>query len=189
MEERIEKIESKVNVLLVLVSILIVISLIILGNNSYSSNNRNSSSGDTASTSETENSSYDVSSFKEITPSEIAGFKKKETYVVYIGRSGCSWCSKMLPNLKQAQEEYKYTTQYIDLAKIIDFNTGSILDNNAYTILANLDTVESEKDVMNELGSTPMMLIIRDKKIIGSYVGYSDYETFAKVLEDNGLKK
>ena len=130
---------------------------------------------------------YDVSDFDEITAKDISGLKG--TNVIYVGRSTCSWCVKMLPNLQQAQKDYKYTTKYIDIAKIIDFSVGSILNQNAYDTMINLETSEEAAGVMDSFGSTPMMLIVKDGKIVDSQVGYSEYSIFATLLENNGFSK
>ncbi|MCH5167020.1 MAG: hypothetical protein J1F35_03920 [Erysipelotrichales bacterium] len=184
MKGQIEKLNTKVTILIVLVVISLILNILILGGG------RSSTPTTTNSEEETQyNEDYDVSDFKEIEAKDIASLSKNDIHVIYIGRSTCSWCAAMLPTLKEAQKNYKYTTNYIDLAKIIDPTTWKVIDNNAYTILSELDAVEAEKNVMSELGSTPMMLIINNNIIVASQVGYSDYDTFAKVLEKGGLKK
>lgn len=194
MKDNFESLNNKVNVLIFLVVVSLILNIIILGGGTSSNNTDAYSNTDTENSSTTTpdsgtSSDYDVSDFSEIEAKDISKFKKGTINVVYIGRETCSWCKNMLPNLKQAQKDYKYTTKYIDIAKIIDFNANKIIDQSAYDILVNLDTEKSEADVMKEFGSTPMMLIIKNNKIIASQVGYSDYDTFAKVLEKGGLKK
>ncbi len=182
MEERLDKIERKFTVLFILLGILIFLNLLVVG----SLNNKDTISDDANSEVNTE---YDVTDFKEITYKDIKEFKKKETYVIYIGRESCSWCLEMLPNLKQASKEYNFTTYYIDIAKIIDFSTNAILDNDAYETLVNLETTDEQKGVMDEFGSTPMILIMKNNKIIGSQIGYAEYDAYTSVLERAGLKK
>ena len=126
--------------------------------------------------------------FKEIKASEL----KKNTNdlsVVYIGRSTCSWCAAFLPRLWEAQEEYGYKTLYIDIAKIMDFtNNGEILDQKAYNIMINLTGKNYETYVKDNFGATPMILIMKNNKIVGAQTGYSEYEEFKKVLNDAGIK-
>ena len=185
MTEKFDKLNSKVNVLIVLVVISLFLNLIMLSSNESGVNNYDETGNSEV------NENYDMSQFEEIEASDIASFPKNETNVVYIGRETCSYCVYMIPNLKEAQKDYNYTTKYIDIAKIIDYTTNpvTIIDNNAYTILKNLETVESEEGIMDKFGSTPMMLVIKNNKIIASQVGYSEYDKFAKVLEKGGLKK
>ncbi len=181
-----EIILNKIYKLLKLIVILFSATLIVLsiGVSSYINNNKKSET-----TKESEyNTDYDVSMFKEIKASEL----KKNTNdlsVVYIGRSTCSWCAAFLPRLWEAQEEYGYKTLYIDIAKIMDFtNNGEILDQKAYNIMINLTGKNYETYVKDNFGATPMILIMKNNKIVGAQTGYSEYEEFKKVLNEAGIK-
>lgn len=181
-----EIILNKIYKLLKLIVILFSATLIVLsiGVSSYINNNKKSET-----TTESEyNTDYDVSMFKEIKASEL----KKNTNdlsVVYIGRSTCSWCAAFLPRLWEAQEEYGYKTLYIDIAKIMDFkNNGEILDQKAYNIMINLTGKNYETYVKDNFGATPMILIMKNNKIVGAQTGYSEYEEFKKVLNEAGIK-
>lgn len=181
-----EIILNKIYKLLKLIVILFSATLIVLsiGVSSYINNNKKS---ETKTESEY-NTDYDVSMFKEIKASEL----KKNTNdlsVVYIGRSTCSWCAAFLPRLWEAQEEYGYKTLYIDIAKIMDFtNNGEILDQKAYNIMINLTGKNYETYVKDNFGATPMILIMKNNKIVGAQTGYSEYEEFKKVLNESGIK-
>ena len=134
------------------------------------------------------NTKYDVSMFNEISASDIESVTKDNLTVIYIGRSTCGWCAAFLPNLWDAQKEFGYTTQYIDIAKIIDFENGGISDQDSYDIMLSL-TGDGYDDYMSEhFGSTPMILIMKDNKIIGAQTGYSEYDDFVKVLNDAGIE-
>ena len=134
------------------------------------------------------NTNYDVSMFTEIEAKDIKKKTNKEPQVVYIGRETCSWCAAFLPNLWEAQEEFGYKTLYIDIAKIIDFSTGEVSDQDAYDTLNKL-TGEGYENYMSEnFGATPMILIIENNKIIGAQTGYSEYDTFKTILNDAGIK-
>ena len=181
-----EIILNKIYKLLKLIVILFSATLIVLsiGVSSYINNNKKSET-----TTESEyNTDYDVSMFKEIKASEL----KKNTNdlsVVYIGRSTCSWCAAFLTRLWEAQEEYGYKTLYIDIAKIMDFtNNGEILDQKAYNIMINLTGKNYETYVKDNFGATPMILIMKNNKIVGAQTGYSEYEEFKKILNDAGIK-
>ena len=181
-----EIILNKIYKLLKLIVILFSATLIVLsiGVSSYINNNKKSET-----TTESEyNTDYDVSMFKEIKASEL----KKNTNdlsVVYIGRSTCSWCAAFLPRLWEAQEEYGYKTLYIDIAKIMDFtNNGEILDQKAYNIMIDLTGKNYETYVKDNFGATPMILIMKNNKIVGAQTGYSEYEEIKKVLNEAGIK-
>lgn len=131
---------------------------------------------------------YDISKFDEISAKDIESKSKDKTIVVYIGRETCGYCVKFIPVLQEVQEKNNFTTQYIDIAKIIDYNTGNISDQDSYDILSNMDTVEDQASVMQEFGATPMTLIIKDNKIIDSVVGYVEADALTSLVEENGLK-
>lgn len=182
-KELLEKI-LKVNklMLFLLLAILIVLSI---GVSKMFSNNSNTN----IETSESEyNTDYDVSMFKEIEASDLKKETKGKLSVVYIGRETCGWCAAFLPNLWQAQEDYDFTTLYIDIAKIIDFSTGDILKQSDFDTLANLTGDEYDGYMEKNLGSTPMILIVKDNKIVGAHTGYCEYDTFETVLNAAGIK-
>lgn len=181
-----EIILNKIHKLLKLIVILFSATLIVLsiGVSSYINNNKKNET-----TTESEyNTDYDVSMFKEIKASELKK-NTKDLSVVYIGRSTCSWCAAFLPRLWEAQEEYGYKTLYIDIAKIMDFtNNGEILDQKAYNIMIDLTGKNYETYVKDNFGATPMILIMKNNKIVGAQTGYSEYEEFKKVLNESGIK-
>lgn len=181
-----EIILNKIYKLLKLIVILFSATLIVLsiGVSSYINNNKKSET-----TTESEyNTDYDVSMFKEIKASELKK-NTKDLSVVYIGRSTCSWCAAFLPRLWEAQEEYGYKTLYIDIAKIMDFtNNGEILDQKAYNTMINITGKNYETYVKDNFGATPMILIMKNNKIVGAQTGYSEYEEFKKVLNESGIK-
>lgn len=170
-------------VIVLLAAILIVLSIGV--SKLYTNDNIDS----TTSTEESEyNTEYDVSMFKEISASDIKNETKGKLSVVYVGRETCSWCAAFLPNLWKAQEDYGYTTLYIDIAKIINFNDGSITDENAYATMMDLTGEDYEGYMEENFGATPMVLIIKDNKIINAQTGYSEYDAFKTILNDAGIK-
>ena len=173
-------------ILITLICILIV--LIIGVSKMYSTSDSVIDSTNSDSSESEYNSEYDVSMFKEIKASDIQNETKKEKRVLYIGRETCGWCAAFLPMLWQAQDEFGYKTLYIDIAKIIDFSTGQILDQKAYDTLSSLTGKGYENYMEENLGATPMILILEKGKIIGEQAGYSEYETFKSVLETAGIK-
>ncbi len=132
---------------------------------------------------------YDVSSFNQIKPTDIENFKKNKLYVIFIGRENCVYSRSMLAIYKLAQEEYDYVTQYINILDIYDYANSSIIDKSEYDYLNNLDRVKSEENFMKSFSYTPLTLFVKNKKIVKTYLGEADYETFSGILEDLGLKK
>lgn len=176
----------KVNKLIIILLIAILILLTLGVSKMYYNGNNNAE--ETASAESQYNTDYDVSMFEEIKASDVKNKTKKDIQVIYIGRSTCSWCAAFLPTLWEAQEKYGYTTLYIDIAKIIDFSTGSVTDQDSFDTLNALKGNGYETYMEENFGATPMVLIVKDNKIIGASTGYSEYEAFVKVLNDAGIK-
>ena len=175
----------KINKLIIILLIAILILLTMGLSKMYASKDINN----TTSKEESEyNTDYDVSMFDEIKAKDLKSKTKNKLKVIYIGRETCGWCAAFLPNLWDAQTEYDFKTLYIDLAKIIDFSNGDVIDQNSYDILNDL-TGEGYENYMSEnFGATPMILIMKDNKIVGAHTGYSEYDAFKTVLNDAGVK-
>ena len=155
----------KINKLIMILLIFILIVLTLGVSKMYYNENLN----ETVSDSQSEyNTDYDVSMFTEIKAKDIKNKTKKSTEVIYIGRETCSWCAAFLPALWQAQDDYGYTTLYIDIAKIIDFSNGSVIDQDSFDILNNLD------NLLNDSSSSfiifPFIFFIRNMPIINIYL-------------------
>ncbi len=190
LEDRVMNIEKKVNwtfglsVVVTIISVLILIFVLAgdtersTSNNSESNSNENS--GEVA-------SDYDVSAFKEIKAQDIKKESKGKNILVYVGRSSCGYCVQYVPILKEIQEKYnKYTTYYIDIAKILNFSgSGGVLDEEADQIMQKLDKEFMESN----WGATPLTLVIKDGKLVDSIVGYVDSSTLDTFVKDNGFVK
>ena len=74
----------------------------------------------------------------------------------------------------------------IDIAKIIDFNTNSIKDQDAYDIMMELNGEDYEGYMSENFGATPMILVVENGEIISAQTGYSEYDYFEKILEQAG---
>lgn len=174
---------------ILLMLLLILVVLVVGVSKMYTSNTSNSNNSESSSNESEYNTDYDVSMFKEINASDLKNETKGKLSVIYIGRSTCGWCSAFLPNLWDAQEKYGYTTLYIDIAKIMDFENGGITDQSSYDIMIKLTGKGYEDYVEKNFGSTPMILIMKDNKIVGAQTGYSEYNEFKKLLNNSGINK
>lgn len=172
-------------IIFLLIAILIVLTVGVSKMYSNSSNNVNNTETETSEY----NTEYNVSMFKEITASELKKETKGKLKVVYIGRESCGWCAAFLPNLWDAQEKYGYETLYIDIAKIIDFSTGSVINQDDFDILSNLSGKDYDGYMEENFGATPMILIMKDNKIVGAQTGYSEYADFETMINNAGIKK
>ncbi len=169
MENKLKKIETLIYVIIVILAIDTVALFASLRDTSTDASSKGNSETET----ETE---YDVSMFKTINADEfIDAYNGSELQVVYFGRATCSFCVKFLPSLQQAQKEYGYKTLYVDITTV---------DSEAQQKLTSLNDYISEN-----YGRTPMILLVKDGQIVASQMGYTEYSTFAKLLEDNGFTK
>lgn len=126
-----------------------------------------------------ENTEYDVSMFDAVdTAKTIELFNSEDTQVIYIGRSTCGYCVKFLPVLQQAQKDYGYTTKYLDITTVTEEEQSALLAKD-----------NDEDFLSTNFGSTPMVILVKDGKIVDGWVGYSEYDAFASFLEKNGFKK
>lgn len=133
-------------------------------------------SEETTETEQEETYEYDVSMFKTIDADGfVSAFNGSEMSVVYFGRATCGYCVQFLPVLQQAQSDYGYTTKYVDISTVSEEESSKI---------TNLDSFLS-----NYWGSTPIVVLIKDGKIVDYQLGYTDYSTFAAILENNGFSK
>lgn len=179
------KIVNLGKIIIVLLSLILIV-LVVGVSKMYS----NDSTTDTStSTENTEyNKNYDVSMFNEIKANDIKKETKGELRVIYVGRESCGWCAAFLPSLWTAQDDYKFTTLYIDIAKIINFSDGSILDQKAFDTLNNLTGEDYEGYMEENLGATPMILLVKDNKIVSAQTGYTEYSDFETFLNNAGIK-
>ncbi len=195
LEERIINIEKKVKVsnwLNWLTTILLVFLLImLLGSGNITSDNTDTGAGDDTGYEET--ASYDTSGFKTITAADIAKESKGKRIVVWIGRQSCGYCGMYAPYIKQAADNYGITAYYIDLGAIINFNASQpyITDSAAFDILNSLSgSGKWATFAKDNMGGTPLTLIIKDGKVIGGLSGASqNVESIEQVFSDAGIKK
>ena len=139
------------------------------------------------------NTEYDVSSFNKINETQfLATVKKADIQVIYLGRSTCGYCIQFLPSIKKAQEDYKYTTNYVDITAVdtssADYKTMTTMINNMTDTFNKAHNYTGDNAYEYLYGYTPMILITKNNKIVDVWVGYSDYATFAAWLNENGIK-
>jgi len=123
---------------------------------------------------------YDVSMFTSVTADTLGDAVSGGTAkFVYIGRDSCGYCVQFLPVLQQAQEDYGYETLYLDITTV---TTTEQQDK----ILA-FDN--DEKFLEQNFGGTPMVLLMKDGKIVDTWIGYAEYSDYSAWVEENGFAK
>lgn len=191
MEERITNIEKKVNAsfwLNIVIVVLVLISLVFSMGGSRATTSSDESSG----TDSGETITYDTSKFNEIAPSDIQDLSDGKTIVVWVGRQSCGYCAQYAPYMEEATEEYGITAYYIDLATMVDFSTEQayITDADEFDTLSSLSGEgEWATFAYDNVGGTPLTLIVKNNKVVGGLSGYTDTEGITSAFKAAGLKK
>ncbi len=164
---------------------LLIIGLYFKDGDTSTSKTNNNTNGSQSSSSE-----YDVSHMNEISVDDaIDLFDEKGTHVVYIGRSGCTYCREFVPVLNEVQEELGFTTNYIDAQPLM--NNWSEAREELAPLAELLDVEASANgktgtlgELFLEKGYTPALIVIKDGKAVEGFFGYRDKEQLTKVLEE-----
>lgn len=196
-EDRIINIENKINIILIVVIITAILSLLaviftITSNDSKSSTGTNTNTTNNTANSGTATSTYSTSAFKEISAADIKTESNKETIVFWIGRQGCSACTAYQPIIEKAGEDFGIQIRYIDLGKIVDFTVERpyVTDSNSYQTLISLTGNGEWKDFVEEnIGGTPLTVIVKNNKVVGGIFGADNLENVEKAFTNAGLKK
>lgn len=101
-----------------------------------------------------------------------SAFNASTKKVVYIGRTGCSYCTLYEPNLEEMSDRYDFEYLYI--------NTTELTSEYIYKIAEdlNLDSI-----------STPYTAILQNGKIVDEQKGFTDYDVTFEFFQDNGIIK
>ena len=135
------------------------------------------------STQDSTTSEYDkaVGKMKMVTGTEAAKlFDDKEAHILFIGRSGCGVCVRLAPELATVQEDLDITINYLPLGEKFrtDFQDlfGHLTVETSFT--SNGQKYEGTYgELLNEGGFTPMIIVIKDGKMVDGFVGYRDAAT------------
>lgn len=179
MKEDTKAIEAKLkNLTFIVILGFIITILLIVG--LYFKNNKvsSTSSGTSAPTSE-----YDVSRMKEINGTTAAKlFDKEGTYVLYIGRSTCSVCVKLVPELNEVIDDLGVSINYLPLNSTFRTDFADLFDH-----LDIETTVNSNEgtfgELLEEYGYTPIVVVIQNGKMVDGFVGYRDSDTISTLLK------
>ena len=191
-EERIVNIEKKVNQIFaisVIGLIIAAVALIVLLVNNDGSGKANTNE-EANQQEQQQSASYDISDFKEIKATDIATESKKETIVVMIGRQGCGYCAQFAPVLTAVGAEYGVTVRYIDLAKIIEIGSGSVLDQDSITAISKITGDGQWASFATDyFARTPQTMFIKNNKVVYGIAGAADENTTRAAFEAAGFKK
>lgn len=162
----------------ILLCVYVIIALLVVNITLLVVFNGNKETSNTAAAEEA-SGEYDVSMFTAITTENIdKAVASNEEKLVYIGRSSCSFCVKFLPVLQQAQKDYDYETLYLDITTVTSEEQKNIL----------LSYDDDEKFISENFGATPMVLLMKNGKMIDHWIGYAEYDKYVEWLEKNGFE-
>lgn len=118
-------------------------------------------------------------------------FDKKDTSIIYIGRSTCGVCNSLVPVLAELQDELDFKSYHIefdtesyktDLAKLadkLDYKTQVKTTINNEKVELN----DEIGNLMMDYGFTPIIVIIKDGKMVDGFIGYKDKASMKTILE------
>ena len=116
---------------------------------------------------------YDTSMFKTINGSDIEKIgSKEETAVLFICSENYQECHDFIGTVRQAQDEYKFVTNYLVADELnIEDNVNALLE------------YDNEKEfIKNSLGQLPIVLVLKDGKLVEGWAGVSSYDNFKDFL-------
>lgn len=96
----------------------------------------------------------------------------KETQIIYLGRAGCSYCQQFTPIMNQMKEEYGIKYTYVDTDELSQSNLSALLK------MLNVDETQF---------GTPHLSIVKEGKVLGTQMGYTDKEGLFNFYKDNGV--
>lgn len=114
------------------------------------------------------------SSYKEISyQTFLDKMEKKETFILYIGSSTCSACSRFQPTLEKVIQEYHINVDYIDISKLTD------------------EEMNEFGTIINFGNSTPKVYFIKEGEYsqYNAIKGAQDYDYVVSKMEKNGYIK
>ena len=94
-------------------------------------------------------------SYKEL----VKKIENKESFILYVGKEGCSACETFNPKFKNVINKYKVTAYYLDLAKYSDEEKEYVVDNVSFKGTPTVVFMEKGKDSLSS-----------DTKIVGANI-------------------
>lgn len=179
MKENIDILEAKLHSLTFAVILgFIIIGLLVIG--LYFTKSETSNGSTTPAISETD---YDVSKMNKISGDAAAKlFDEKGTHFLYIGRSTCSVCVKLVPELNEVMSDIGVKINYSPLEKTFVTDFEDLFDKLTIKTKVN-DNEGTFGELLKKYGYTPIVVVIKDGKMVDGFVGYRDASTIKTLFE------
>lgn len=128
----------------------------------------------------------DTSMFKVLTLDDtLKLFEDDSAKLLVISVSNCSATISYVPSLQIAQAKYGYTTYYLELDNV---------DSESEQFTELMDKLDMDYNFKGNtqkfsyfIGSTPMTIIIKNKKMIYGYIGSMNTETLKVLTNKYGV--
>ena len=163
-------IENNLPIYLVIIAVIVIFCIITFGNKGTTN----------------PNTTFDISSFNKVTSQDVLDFiDDKETKIIVIGSKNCSATEYFVPTMEISQAKGSYVINYLEL---LDEDPKS----KSYKELVNKMTVMvtyegEEKELKDYMGSTPMIFIVKNKKIVYGTVGTMSETVLTQLANTYGV--
>lgn len=162
-------IEHNLPIYLIIIAVVVIFCIITFGNKNPS-----------------ETVLFDTSSFNIVTSKDVLEFlDEKEARMIVIGSKKCSATEYFVPIMEISQAKGEYTINYLELLDE-DPKSSEFKDLvNELDIVINYEG--EEKELKEYMGSTPMIIIIKNKKIVYGTVGTISENALTQLANTYGV--
>lgn len=162
-------IEHNLPIYLIIIAVVVIFCIITFGNKNPS-----------------ETVLFDTSSFNVVTSKDVLEFlDEKEARMIVIGSKKCSATEYFVPIMEISQAKGEYTINYLEL---LDEDPKSSEFKDLVNELDIVINYEGEaKELKEYMGSTPMIIIIKNKKIVYGTVGTISENALTQLANTYGV--
>ena len=98
----------------------------------------------------------------------------KEDQVIVIAQTGCSYCESAKPALNAIAKENEIDINWLNITELSEEDQVN---------------VTSSLDIFAEDFGTPLVIVVKNKKVLDSFSGYESQEQYEKFFKENNLIK
>lgn len=123
-------------------------------------------------------SKYDTSMFKTISGADIEDIgSSDQPTLLFVCSENYQECHDFIGVMQQAQYDYGYVTNYLVADDLnIEDNVNALLEYD-----------NDKKFIKDSLGQLPIVLVLKDGKLIEGWTGVSSYDNFKDFLKISGM--
>lgn len=104
--------------------------------------------------------------------------KSSDPRVIVIGQDSCGYCMMAKPVLLSIADKYDVKINYLNMTELNNMENSQEILTEFNTSLAYLSEEE---------WGTPLMLVVKDNKVVGHYNGYGSEEDYINFLKEQGI--